>query len=109
MVLIVFAGMAEFQRALIHQRTSSGRDAAMKRGVRFGQPVTLTAAQIALGQRLIGEGQPPRDVARTFKVHAATFYRSPGKQTLAASTPLRTEQTAHRGPFRRITSVDFEN
>ena len=39
MVLTVFAGMAEFERALIHQRTSSGRDAAMKRGVRFGRPV----------------------------------------------------------------------
>lgn len=28
MVLTVFAGMAEFERALIHQRTSSGRAAA---------------------------------------------------------------------------------
>jgi DNA invertase Pin-like site-specific DNA recombinase len=47
MVLTVFAGMAEFERALINQRTSSGRDAAMKRGVRFGRPVKLTAEQIS--------------------------------------------------------------
>ena len=38
MVLTVFAGIAEFERELIHQRTSSGRDAAKARGVRFGRP-----------------------------------------------------------------------
>src|SRR4051794_41061186 len=32
MVLTVFAGIAEFERALIHQRTSAGRTAAKKRG-----------------------------------------------------------------------------
>jgi DNA invertase Pin-like site-specific DNA recombinase len=76
MVLTVFAGMAEFERALINQRTSSGRDAAMKRGVRFGRPVKLTAEQITLGQRLIDEGRSARDVAKMFKVHASTFYRA---------------------------------
>jgi len=32
MVLTVFAGIAEFERALIHQRTSTGRVAAKARG-----------------------------------------------------------------------------
>src|SRR6185436_5653207 len=41
MVLTVFAGMAEFEGALIHQRTSSGRAAAKSRGVRFGRPPKL--------------------------------------------------------------------
>ena len=86
MVLTVFAGMAEFERALIHQRTSSGRDAAMKRGVRFGRPVKLTAEQISLGQRLIDEGRSARDVAKMFKVHAATFYRALAKPAAAATT-----------------------
>src|SRR5271168_1296566 len=36
MVLTVFAGIAEFERALIHQRTGAGRTAARARGVRFG-------------------------------------------------------------------------
>jgi DNA invertase Pin-like site-specific DNA recombinase len=79
MVLTVFAGMAEFERSLIYQRTSSGRVAAMKRGVRFGRPTKLTAEQIALGQRLIEEGRSPREVARMFKVHAATVYRALSK------------------------------
>ena len=36
MVLTVFAGIAEFERALIHERTGAGRAAARARGVRFG-------------------------------------------------------------------------
>jgi DNA invertase Pin-like site-specific DNA recombinase len=95
MVLTVFAGMAEFERALIHQRTSSGRDAAMKRGVRFGRPVKLTVEQIALGQRLIEEGRSARDVAKMFKVHVATFYRALGKPVPAAEITSRAALAAH--------------
>ena len=36
MVLTVFAGMADFERSLIVERTSTGRIAAKARGVRFG-------------------------------------------------------------------------
>ena len=64
MVLTVFAGMAEFERALIHQRTSSGRVAARMRGVRFGRPPKLTPEQIALGCRLVDEGTSVREVAK---------------------------------------------
>jgi DNA invertase Pin-like site-specific DNA recombinase len=76
MVLTVFAGMAEFERALINQRTSSGRDAAMKRGVRFGRRPKLTTDQVALGQRLVDEGTSARQVAKMLRVHVATFYRA---------------------------------
>lgn len=43
MVLTVFAGIAEFERELIRQRTSTGREAAKKRGVKFGRPSKLSA------------------------------------------------------------------
>jgi len=39
MVLTIFAGIAEFERSLIHERTSSGRAAAKAKGVRFGRPL----------------------------------------------------------------------
>jgi DNA invertase Pin-like site-specific DNA recombinase len=55
MVLTIFAGIAEFERELIHERTRSGRVAAKARGVRFGRPPKLTTDQIALAQRLVGE------------------------------------------------------
>src|SRR3954464_8654561 len=63
MVLTVFAGIAEFERALIHQRTSAGRTAAKRRGVCFGRPPALTAEQVALGG-LVAEGASVREVAK---------------------------------------------
>lgn len=76
MVLTVFAGIAEFERELIHQRTSSGRVAAKARGVRFGRPPKLTPEQIALGERLVGEGTSVREAAKLLKCHHATLYRA---------------------------------
>ena len=76
MVLTVFAGIAEFERALIHQRTSSGRIAAQARGVRFGRPPKLTTEQIALGQRLVAEGRSVRETAKLLQCHHATLYRA---------------------------------
>jgi DNA invertase Pin-like site-specific DNA recombinase len=76
MVLTVFAGIAEFERALIHQRTSAGRVAAKARGVRFGRPPKLTGEQIALGRHLVGEGTSVRETARLLQCHHATLYRA---------------------------------
>ncbi len=76
MVLTVFAGIAEFERDLIHQRTSSGRVAAKARGVRFGRPPKLTADQVVLGERLVGEGTSVREAAKLLTCHHATFYRA---------------------------------
>ncbi|MGH7058267.1 MAG: recombinase family protein [Acetobacteraceae bacterium] len=76
MVLTVFAGIAEFERALLHQRTGAGRAAARARGVRFGRPPKLTAEQVGLARRLIEEGAAVRETAWILKVHAATLYRA---------------------------------
>src|SRR4051794_37080765 len=76
MVLTVFAGIAEFERALIQERTGNGRAAAMQRGVRFGRPAKLGAEQVTLAQRLLEEGTAVGEVARMFNVHRATLYRA---------------------------------
>ena len=76
MVLTIFAGIAEFERELIHERTRSGRVAAQARGVRFGRPPKLTADQIALAQRLISEGTSIPGAAKILNVHRATLYRA---------------------------------
>jgi DNA invertase Pin-like site-specific DNA recombinase len=75
MVLTVFAGIAEFERELIRQRTEEGRQAAKKRGVTFGRPPKLRPDQQALAARLLQEGRSVSEVARTFNVHPATIYR----------------------------------
>lgn len=89
MVLTVFAGIAEFERSLIHERTSSGRAIAKAKGVRFGRPPALSAEQITLARQLIEDGQKPRAVASMLKVHPATLYRALTYPTVLASAPRR--------------------
>ncbi|HTT24971.1 MAG TPA: recombinase family protein [Candidatus Sulfotelmatobacter sp.] len=75
MIMTVFAGIAEFERDLIRERTGAGREAAKQRGVRFGRPRKLNAEQVELASQLLAQGKAVRDIARTFEVHEATIYR----------------------------------
>jgi DNA invertase Pin-like site-specific DNA recombinase len=75
MIMTVFAGIAEFERDLIRERTTAGREAAKQRGVRFGRPRKLNPAQEKLARRLFAEGKAVQDIAQTFNVHPATIYR----------------------------------
>lgn len=75
LIMTVFAGIAEFERDLIRERTKAGRVAARDRGVSFGRPRKLNPEQVKLAQRLISEGKSVRQIAETFNVHAATIYR----------------------------------
>jgi DNA invertase Pin-like site-specific DNA recombinase len=49
MIMTIFAGIAEFERDLIRERTGAGREAARKRGVRFGRPRKLQFRSGAVG------------------------------------------------------------
>jgi DNA invertase Pin-like site-specific DNA recombinase len=75
MVLTVFAGIAEFERALIRQRTQDGLVDARKRGVAFGRPPKMRPDQQKLVRELISQGRSISEIARTFNVHPATIYR----------------------------------
>lgn len=75
MIMTVFAGIAEFERDLIRERTGAGREAAKKRGVRFGRPRKLNAEQVQVAAQLLAQGKAVKEVARTFDVHEATIYR----------------------------------
>lgn len=75
MIMTIFAGMAEFERELIRDRTGSGRKAAKDRGVKFGRPPKMTEPQIKVAKRLLRDGQSIRQVAATFNVHYTTLYR----------------------------------
>ena len=79
MVLTVFAGIADFERSLIVDRTSAGRIAAKARGVRFGPSPALSAEQIAHARQLIHDDKKPvAEVAQLLGVHRATIYRALG-------------------------------
>jgi len=75
LIMAVFAGIAEFDRDLIRERTSAGRQAARRRGIHFGRPRKLNPEQTNLVRRLMNEGKSVREIADTFKVHTATIYR----------------------------------
>jgi len=75
MIMTIFAGMAEFERDLIRDRTGSGRKAAQDRGVKFGRPSKMTKAQLKVAKQLLRDGQSIRQVAATFNVHYTTLYR----------------------------------
>lgn len=82
MVLTVFAGIAEFERSLIIERTRSGRDAAKARGVRFGPPLALTAHQLSHARTLIAAGGTVAEAAALLGVHRSTLYRSLSRSEL---------------------------
>lgn len=77
MVMTVFAGIAEFERSLILERTRTGREAAKARGVQFGPRPTLTKAQIEHARRLIDQDDfTVKAAAELLGVHRSTLYRA---------------------------------
>lgn len=77
MVMTVFAGIAEFERSLILERTRTGREAAKARGVQFGPRPALSPAQLDHATRLIEqEGRSVSEVADIMGVHRSTLYRA---------------------------------
>lgn len=75
MIMTVFAGIAEFERDLIRERTGIGRKQALERGVKFGRPPKLSKEQKALVLKLINEGKSVSEIAKTFNVDRSTSYR----------------------------------
>ena len=75
LIVTAFAGIAEFERDLIRERTCAGREVARRHGIHFGRPRKLNPEQATLAQRLIDKGKSVREIADTFNVHTATIYR----------------------------------
>ena len=76
MVMTVMAGIAEFERSLIIERTQRGQQAARERGVKFGARPKLTDRQIQEARAQIEAGRSIAAVARQFKIHRSTLYRA---------------------------------
>ncbi|MDD3433280.1 MAG: recombinase family protein [Tepidiphilus sp.] len=94
MVLTVFAGIAEFERSLIIDRTRNGREAAKARGVKFGPRPTLTPAQIEHARELIQGGRTVKEAASLLSVHRSTLYRA-----LARGQEVTKAEARRRGAF----------
>jgi DNA invertase Pin-like site-specific DNA recombinase len=71
----LLAGIAEFERELIRERTGEGRKRAMANGVKFGRPRVLSDFQRKEAIRLRAGGQTLVSIAELFSVSEATISR----------------------------------
>ena len=77
LIFHVMGALAEFERALISERTRAGMAAARLRGHRLGRPPKLTVAQIEEARAALEEGTPRvADVAIRLGVSASTIARA---------------------------------
>ncbi len=73
----IFAALAEFETALVRERTCAGLAAARSRGVRPGRPRRLKPDQVEIARTLLANPKlSARQVAAQLGVHRATLYRA---------------------------------
>jgi DNA invertase Pin-like site-specific DNA recombinase len=75
LMLTVLGGLAEFERDLIRTRTSEGRARAVARGVKMGRKPKLTPHQRKEALKRRDQGDPVREIARSYNVHNSTISR----------------------------------
>ena len=76
LVFHIFASLAEFERAIIRERTRAGLDAARARGRRGGRPPALTARELTAAKAMLADpALTVADVARQLRVAPSTLYR----------------------------------
>jgi DNA invertase Pin-like site-specific DNA recombinase len=75
LMLTVIGGLAEFERHLIKDRTSDGRERAKRAGVRFGPKHKLTSHQRLEVLERKAAGESVRAIARTYNVSPNTVSR----------------------------------
>lgn len=76
LVFHMMAALAEFERALIVERTQAGLAAAKARGAKLGRRRKLTPKQVTHGRALLDAGETGRSVAQSLGVSRATLYRA---------------------------------
>jgi DNA invertase Pin-like site-specific DNA recombinase len=72
----ILGALAEFERALIVERTQAGLKAAKNRGTKLGRKPSLSDDQRKHARELINKGESPATVAKLLNVCRATLYNS---------------------------------
>lgn len=76
LVFHIFGALAEFERAVIRERTSAGLRAARERGRKGGRPKSFGPKQLAAAKAMLADPNiRVEDVAAHLKVSPATIYR----------------------------------
>jgi DNA invertase Pin-like site-specific DNA recombinase len=79
LMLTVLGGLAEFERDLIRARTTEGRKRAVARGVKLGPKFKLTPHQQREAATRKANGEPVREIARSYNVSHSTISRLAGQ------------------------------
>ena len=72
----IFSALAEYELALIRERSAAARAAAAARGKQTGRPRSLSDDQVQLAHRMHESGENVATIARTLRVSRATIYRA---------------------------------
>jgi DNA invertase Pin-like site-specific DNA recombinase len=81
------AAFAEFERAMLRERTKAGLDTAREEGRIGGRRPKLTKQQQSEIQKIVARGEKSAaDAARLFKVHPATVSRLMARASLRESS-----------------------
>jgi DNA invertase Pin-like site-specific DNA recombinase len=75
LMLCVLAGISEFERSLIHARTSEGRNRARAAGVKFGRKPKLTPEQIHEARERRSRGETLHSIGAAYNLHSTTVGR----------------------------------
>jgi DNA invertase Pin-like site-specific DNA recombinase len=76
LIFAIFAGLAEFERELIVERTKAGLSAARARGRHGGRPFKMTAAKLRLASAAMGKPETKvADLCEELGVTRQTLYR----------------------------------
>ena len=90
----VFGAIAQFERALIRERTTAGLVEARRQGRKGGRPPAMRASDVIAARAMMTQGLlPVRDIAKRMGVSVATLYRYAGKRGLIA--PIQENAAAH--------------
>ena len=94
LIFHVFGALAEFERAVIRERTLAGLAAARTRGRLGGRPRALNPAQVEMARTLLADRtRPIVDVCGALHVSRATLYRyvtaRPARSADASTPPVR--------------------
>ena len=82
LIFQIFGALAEFERALIRERTIAGLAAARARGRKGGRRPKLNTKDVREMRALYKEGSTPiADIAKRFGIGRSTVYRSLAKST----------------------------
>ena len=88
MMMQMLGSFAEFERAMVRERTRAGLKAAREQGRKGGRRPKLPAHQKTEILAMLAAGRSGADVARIFRVHRATISRI---ASAARGTPPNTK------------------